>query len=40
LYIGIPKIILNGNVIPRLNPKYIAGLAFGIASFTTAGTAM
>ena len=34
------KITLKGNVTPRLKPRQIAGLAFGIASLTTAGTAM
>ena len=37
---GIPTMILNGNVTPKLSPRYIAGFAFGIASFTTAGTAI
>jgi hypothetical protein len=36
----MPIMILNGKVTPKLNPRYIAGFAFGIASFTTAGTAM
>ena len=40
LYNGIPTIILNGNVTPKLSPRYIAGFALGIASLTTAGTAI
>ena len=40
LYKGIPTMILNGNVTPKLSPRYIAGFALGIASFTTAGTAI
>jgi hypothetical protein len=39
-YSGIPKVMLNGNVIPRAIGIKSPGSAFGAASFIAAGTAM
>jgi hypothetical protein len=40
LYIGIPKMIFKGNVMPKDIPIYKAGLTSGIAWRKTAGTAI
>ena len=37
---GIPKVILKGNVTAKAMGKKIPGLAFGTAIFMAAGTAM
>ena len=39
-YNGIPKVILNGNVIAKAIGRYKLGFAFGTAIRIAAGTAM
>jgi hypothetical protein len=39
-YIGIPKVILKGNMIAKAIDIYKLGLALGAAIFITAGTVM